>query len=174
MGVEAFLPYLKTAKEKNTHEEYIDKKIQELEFPENSFDAVIMIEVIEHMTREDGLEILRKAEKWARKKVIVSTPSGYFPMGKVDNNIFQRHLSGWTLGEFRKWGYHVYGVSGIKFFYQGENQVDSLLHCDSASTNIRFRPRVLFYGLNAFFQIFNYYRPGYSFGLLAVKYKKHE
>ncbi|MFZ5341531.1 MAG: class I SAM-dependent methyltransferase [Patescibacteria group bacterium] len=29
------------------------KSIQELDFPENSFDAVIMIEVLEHLNEKD-------------------------------------------------------------------------------------------------------------------------
>lgn len=79
VGVEPFKPYLEKSKKKKIHTKYINKRVEELDFPEDSFDAVIMIEVLEHLPKKVGYEILKKAEKWARKKVIVSTPNGYFP-----------------------------------------------------------------------------------------------
>ena len=79
IGVEAFQPYLDVSQRKGIHTEYINKNIGELEFEENSFDAVILMEVIEHMEENAGLEVLKKIEFWARKKVIISTPNGFFP-----------------------------------------------------------------------------------------------
>ena len=78
VGVEAFQPYLEESKKKQIHSEYVSKKIGNLDFEENSFDAVIMLEVIEHLEEQEGLEVLKKLEKWARKKVIISTPNGFF------------------------------------------------------------------------------------------------
>ena len=49
VGVEAFQPYLEESKKKQIHSEYVSKKIRDLDFEENSFDAVIMLEVIEHL-----------------------------------------------------------------------------------------------------------------------------
>lgn len=56
-----------------------------------------MIDVLEHLSKEEGLKILEKAEKWAKKKIIVTTPNGYFPMEEVDENILERHLYRWTV-----------------------------------------------------------------------------
>lgn len=95
VGVETFKPYLEKSKDKKIHTEYIEKKIEEIDFPEDSFDAVIMIEVLEHLSKKTGKDIIKKASKWTRKKVIISTPNGYFSMDAVDKNNFQRHLSGW-------------------------------------------------------------------------------
>ncbi len=49
-----------------------------MDFGENSFDAVIMLEVAEHLEEQKVFEVLRKLEKWAREKVIISTPNGFF------------------------------------------------------------------------------------------------
>ena len=68
VGVEAFLPYLEETQKREIHSEYLNKKIADLDFDENSFDAVIMLEVIEHMEESEGMEVLKKLEKWARKK----------------------------------------------------------------------------------------------------------
>ena len=59
VGVEPFGPYLDLAKARGTHDEFHQKLITELDFEPNSFDAVIMIDVIEHMTEEDGLVALK-------------------------------------------------------------------------------------------------------------------
>ncbi len=174
MGVEAFGPYLDESKKNKIHSEYSDKKIEKLDFPENSFDAVIMIEVLEHLPEKIGLEILQKSEKWAKNKVIVSTPNGYFPMDAVDGNIFQKHLSGWSNARLKTMGFKCYGVSGIKFFYLNKNSVHSLINeTDNIFSNIRFKPKKFFYIINSFAQIFSHYIPSISFGIFAVKYKKN-
>lgn len=174
VGVEAFGPYLEESKKKKIHSEYLDKKIEELDFPENSFDAVILIEVLEHLPEKTGYEILKKAEKWARKKIILSTPNGFFSMDAVDSNLYQKHLSGWNNKKLNELGFKCYGVSGIKFFYLSKNAVHSLINeKDNIFSNIRFGPKKVFYLINALVQIFSYFFPRRSFGLFAVKYKKN-
>ena len=172
VGVEAFQPYLEESRGKNIHTEYFEKRIEEVDFPRDSFDAVIIIEVLEHLTKEAGFEILEKAEKWAKKKIIISTPNGYFPMGAVDNNMFQRHLSGWSIDVLEKLGFKCYGVSGLKFLYLKENAVRSLNNeKDSTFSNIRFKPKKFFYAINGLLQTVSYYFPKKAFGLFAVKNK---
>jgi len=171
IGVEPFKPYLEESEKRKIHTKYLDKKIEELNFPKDSFDAVIMVEVLEHLPKNTGLKIIEKAEKWAKKKVIITTPNGFFPMGRVDNNIWQKHLSGWTPTEFRKLGFRCHGQAGIKFFYNRENETESII--DETKTdnyaNIRFKPKKLFYLINALFQILSFYIPKISFELFVVK-----
>jgi SAM-dependent methyltransferase len=172
IGVEAFQPYLEESKRKNIHTEYLKKRIEEVDFSRDSFDAVIMIEVLEHLTKETGLEILEKAEKWAKNKIIISTPNGYFPMDAVDSNVFQRHLSGWNIDALEKLGFKCYGVSGLKSLYLKENIVHSLNNeKDNTFSNIRFRPKKFFYVINGLLQVFSYYFPKKAFGLFAIKNK---
>lgn len=169
IGVEAFQPYLRESKAQGIHTEYLEKNIDQVDFPEKSFDAVILIEVIEHMEEDAGHKLLKKAEKWARKKVILTTPNGYFPMGIVDGNEFQRHLSGWGIRTLKREGYQCHGLAGLKFFYHAEGHVHSLHQENAIYSNLRFRPKKLFYSLNALCQALMYYFPRWSFGLLAVK-----
>lgn len=170
VGVELFTPYLKLSKSQKIHTKYLQKNILELDFPKNSFDAVILIEVLEHLSKQDGQKVLKLANKWAKNKVIISTPNLYFPMDQVDNNPHQKHLSGWSIPELKKLGFKVNGVSGLKFFYKSENSVNHMINTKNYQ-NIRFKPQPLFYFINAFFQIPNYYFPKFTFGLFAVKSK---
>ncbi|MFH2021703.1 MAG: class I SAM-dependent methyltransferase, partial [Patescibacteria group bacterium] len=54
VGVEPFAKYIKMSKKKLIHTRYINKKIENLDFKEKSFDAVLMIEVLEHVDKKTG------------------------------------------------------------------------------------------------------------------------
>ncbi|MGB9911209.1 MAG: class I SAM-dependent methyltransferase [Microgenomates group bacterium] len=173
VGVEIFKPYLEESKKRKIHTKYLNKKIEDVDFPEKSFDAVIMIEVLEHLPKKVGYEILKKAEKWARKKIIVTTPNGFFPMEEVDKNKYQRHLSGWGVEELKKLGFKCRGLGGAKFFYANENKVISLTkEKENIFSNMRFKPKKIMYGITGLTQIIFYFLPKYSFELFCVKIQK--
>ncbi len=164
IGVDAFEPYIEQSKKKKIHHEYVLGNITKIEFKPKSFDAVIMIESLEHLDKEQGRALLGKIEKWARKKVIVTTPNGYLP--GLDSNPLQSHRSGWTVDEMRARGYKVYGMAGWKFLrkkdaHENVTQEDYFLMC--------FKPKCLWYFISAFTQLITYYCPKFSFGILCIK-----
>jgi len=166
VGVEAFIPYLEESKKKRIHSEYLNKKIEELDFLENSFDAVIIIEALEHLSEEEGLNILAQAEKWAKKKVIVSSPNGFVPQKEIDGNLLQKHLSGWNYLTMKKLGFKSWGLAGLKVLRQ---EVDSNTMGDDLTASIRFRPRLMWFMVAALSQIVVYYFPLLAFELFSVK-----
>ena len=83
---------------------------------------------------------------------------------------FKSTLSGWTIKDLNKLGYSCKGLAGLKFFYYSQNAVHSLLDGD-VFANYRFRPKKLFYLINAACQIISFYFPMVSFGLFGVKKK---
>lgn len=69
-------------------------------------DHIVMLDVIEHMERQDGEAVLRLAQEKARQ-VVVFTPLGFvaqegdaWGMGGDD---WQRHRSGWLPEDFPGW-----------------------------------------------------------------------
>ena len=77
-----------------------------------SFDVVQCGEMIEHMTKEDGLRLLPVLEEVARKFVIITTPEGFtdqdpekFPDEPWRDNPYQKHLSGFSVEDFTERGY---------------------------------------------------------------------
>ena len=82
--------------------------------PKQSFDCVVALDLIEHVTKDDGLRLLEAIEAIARRKVVIFTPNGFLPQDAVGDNEFQRHLSGWEVDEMRGLGYRVLGMSGWK------------------------------------------------------------
>ena len=114
VGVEAFYPYLQESKKKNIHNQYIKADIRKVEFKPKSFDAVVALDVLEHLTAEEGLTLIKKMENWARKKIIVFTPNGYVWQDGYDNNLLQKHKSGWSVEELERLGFKVFGINGWK------------------------------------------------------------
>jgi hypothetical protein len=77
-------------------------------FPPKSVDAIYLLDVIEHLDKKESTELLKQAEKIARKQVVIFTPLGfieqYHPTGKdawgLDGVAWQEHKSGWMPEDF--------------------------------------------------------------------------
>lgn len=78
------------------------------------FDLVALYDIIEHVPKRRGFELLEKCEQLSRKYVLVQTPNGFLEQGPEFGNEFQRHLSGWFPHDFEGLGYKVYGSTGTK------------------------------------------------------------
>lgn len=168
IGVEPFKEYVLQSKKMGIHSKYINKKIEEVNFPQKSVDAVIMIEILEHLSKNDGFKTLGKVEKWARKKIIITTPNGFFKQ-KENKNPLQKHLSGWTAEEMKKMGYKVYGLSGLKALRKTPEGEQEYPNSGNLMTLIKYRPKVFWFLIAAFSQIFTYFAPSFAFELFCVK-----
>lgn len=87
-------------------------------FPENSVDTVILVDVIEHLEKEEGERLLTLTSKIARQQVIVFTPYGFMPQHHVDGKDawglgggdWQEHKSGWLPEDFEGEGWSFYAA----------------------------------------------------------------
>lgn len=157
IGVEVFEPYLKESSERKIHNDYVKADVRKLNFKPKSFDAVVMLELLEHLSKEEGHELLQKAEIWARKRIIVSTPSGYSQQGAIDSNPSLAHQSGWTYDELKGLGFDISGLSGWKRLRESDG-------------DMRFRPKLFWFAILALTQyITRYFPKKYAFGLFCVK-----
>lgn len=78
---------------------------------DKSIDTVFLLDVIEHIEKEEGRELLRQACRVARVQVVLFTPLGFMPHeghesendwgDGIENKSTQRHLSGWVPEEFQ-------------------------------------------------------------------------
>lgn len=166
LGVDAYERAIEESRKKKIHDRYLLADISNLRFSPKSFDAVLLIEVLEHLPKNEGEELLGRVEAWARKKVIITSPNGFFPQ-KSRKNPHQIHRSGWTPWEMRKKGYRAYGLAGLKFLRKThgfkENARNSLF------LSIRFQPKIFWFIIAALSQIFTYYLPEVAFEVLYVK-----
>lgn len=61
----------------------------------DQFDAVLIIDVIEHMTKTEGFDLIARIAGW----VIVSTPRDFFSNGP-GHPPTEEHISHWSLEDF--------------------------------------------------------------------------
>jgi hypothetical protein len=86
------------------------------QFEPGSFDVALACDLLEHLDREAGLQLLILMELVARQRVVILTPNGFVPQGETWSNPLQVHRSGWTVDDMRRLGYTVEGVNGLRIF----------------------------------------------------------
>lgn len=167
VGVDAHLASLKISEKKNIHSEYIHSELSTLKLNKR-FDAVVMIDVIEHLNKDEGIKVLKLIEKWSKKKIIITTPNGFVFQETVEKNPLQKHISGWSEVEMRKEGYQVRGLAGLKLF-RNVNYSEKNINNRKMYSSIKFKPKKLWFIIAGFSQLFTYYNPRYAFELFCVK-----
>jgi len=156
VGVDLFEPDLEESKKNGIHNQYIIADINRVEFKPKSFDAILCFEVLEHLTKEEGFYLLSKMEKWAKKKIIITTPNGYIYQNNFDDNPLQEHKSGWRVGDLKKIGFEVYGMQGWKNLRQYMG-------------TIKYKPLLLWTLISILTQNITYRHPKFAFQLFAIK-----
>lgn len=77
-------------------------------------DAIYMLDVIEHMDKQTGQQVIQLALMAQPKQVVVFTPNGFLeqdgpdPWG-LDGEYWQKHRSGWVPEDFEGWTTHSFG-----------------------------------------------------------------
>lgn len=75
-------------------------------------DAIYLLDVLEHMHKNEGIEVIELAKKKARKQIVIFTPKGFVQQTKdawnMGGEYWQTHRSGWLPGEFPGWDISFY------------------------------------------------------------------
>jgi SAM-dependent methyltransferase len=164
-GIDLYKPYLEKAKKSGFYTRVLSADVREIKQEKQSFDAVISSQVVEHLEKEEALELMKSMEKIAKKTVIVATTNGFFPFDPLegrDGNPLQVHKSGWDIMEMRKKGYRVYG-QGLGIVYKP----NGLAHKIENSFL-----RTLLFGFSYLLSPLTYYFPQISAYIIAVKDNK--
>lgn len=78
-------------------------------FPNHSIDSIFLIDVIEHIEKDEGWNLLKECERVARKQIVIFSPLGFvsqeYQSGDVDGwgldgTDWQVHKSGWVPEDF--------------------------------------------------------------------------
>lgn len=156
VGVELFEPYLQESRKKGIHNEYIKADIRKVEFEPGSFDAVLCREVLEHLTKEEGRELIQKMVRWARKKMIITILNGHLRQDAYNSNPLQEHKSSWSVEELRRLGLKVKGIGGWK----GLGGCRATLKC---------KPTLFWKAISDLTERIIYWYPRLAFQLFATK-----
>lgn len=158
VGMDIYKPTIVESKKKKIHSKYIIGNVLDADkkFKPSSFDSVVALDLIEHLTKKDGLSLIKQMEKIAKKNIIILTPNGFTDQDAYDKNPYQVHKSGWTTEEFQKLGFTVRGLRGLKF-----------IRGDYAS--LKYQPWVVWGIIATISEYILYFSSDYSYHLLAVK-----
>lgn len=112
-GVDVFEPYINYSRNHGCidelHEIDLEKR-KNLPFNDKSFDIVMCIETLEHLSKRAGSNLIAEMERIAKEKVIITTPCDWGEHEEHDNNKFQKHKSLWKPETFEEIGYVVKGL----------------------------------------------------------------
>jgi hypothetical protein len=134
--------------DKNTiHTEYLKADIMKLEYGEKSFDAVLILDVLQYLDKGEGQAIISRAQIWAKKRLIVTVPNNYRYADEVK--------SVWRVRDLTKLRLKVYGLAGLR-----------VLHGRWGS--IKYIPRVFWKAVSFASQPIIYRLPQLAFLLGAV------
>lgn len=82
-----------------------------------SYDLVLMIDVLEHFSPTAAVEALEKALTYSNT-VLISTPIDY-PQGVVNGNEHERHISEWTAAKLERAGFTFRDMGSDRFSVMG-------------------------------------------------------
>jgi len=106
--------------------------VTKIDFPDKSFDVILILDLVEHLNYEDAVKLIEKAEKWAKKKVIVFTPIGFLEQNLKKGldpwgypNPAQQHLCGFDKEFFIQRGYNITEYPGDK----AHNKAYTSMYC---------------------------------------------
>ena len=158
LGVDNFIPYVECSKNSRIHSDYWLSNVFDAcrKIKDKSFDCVLALDLIEHLSKTDGLKLIKEAERIAKKRVIIFTPNGFLKQEIFDDNAGQVHLSGYSVKEMRDMGYSIFGISGLKFLRKERGA-------------IKFWPAVVWRNVASFTQLIAYYFPEIAFQILCIK-----
>ena len=127
-GIDAFLPNVMRLREQNVYREVLHALCPPLPFGDQTFNTVLLIEVIEHLEKNAAFHLISEAQRVAQHRVVLSTPN--FPSFRPGHetltgfNPLEAHVSYWERRTLKKFGFKLYGA-GLK---QGHRQWRRILY----------------------------------------------
>ena len=100
-GIEAFEPYLTPVHKFIYNNIYIGNAIDILPELKEQYDLILMIDVFEHFTYDQGLKVLDQCKNLGRN-ILISVPSEMSPQEAVYGNQFEIHKYPWKRKDFKK------------------------------------------------------------------------
>ncbi|KKN41999.1 hypothetical protein LCGC14_0717590 [marine sediment metagenome] len=96
----------------------IDLEISDLPYVEGEFDVVMMLDFIEHLPKDRGLELIEQAKRICKRELILFTPLLWTTNQEnyvQDGNPFAIHKSLWGHIDFKKWNSYTLPCLGVYY-----------------------------------------------------------
>ena len=113
VGCDGYEPNVDMCRNNGCYREVLQIVVPPLPFESESFDTVLLIELVEHLPENKALALIQEAKRVARDRVILSTPN-YLDLREETSTITGRnpldaHLSYIDRGQLRDLGFQLYG-----------------------------------------------------------------
>jgi hypothetical protein len=121
INVEVHQPYFEVLR-KITFLSHAENLMQSLESwvltaPDDSVDIIVMIDVLEHLRKEEARRLWMKMARVARDRIVVWLPFGDCPQDALDGNPYQRHQSTWVPSDFEHKSFQVEVYPGFHLHF---------------------------------------------------------
>ena len=100
-GIEAYEPYITPVHKLIYDNVFIGNALEILPGLKDKYDLILLIDVFEHFTFEDGSELLEYCRKAARN-ILISVPVSMSQQESVFGNQFEEHKYAWQKKDFCK------------------------------------------------------------------------
>lgn len=133
VGCDAHFPNARMALATGCYHSAVQLIVPPLPFTDNSFDSVLLIEVVEHLEQGKVIALINEAKRVARRRVIISTPN--YPALRPPHstitgwNVFEAHLSYVSRKDLRGEGFKLAGSgwrSGARWWREGLRRLSLL------------------------------------------------
>jgi hypothetical protein len=99
-GVEVFAEYLTPVHDYIYDHIYLGDALEIVPTIQERYDLILLVDIIEHFSLEDGLRLIKFTRKCGRN-VLISTPKLMATQSDVFGNPYETHRSQWKKSDFR-------------------------------------------------------------------------
>jgi hypothetical protein len=149
---------LRESKRRHIHNECVIADVRSVQFKQRSFDAVIALNNLSELTREERYDLVARMAYWSKKRIAVCISNAESqPVWHSGNCGDQRQcVLGWSVEELNNMGFKVFGINGWKQLSQWDG-------------SIKYKPTVVWQVISNVSQKITRYYPELASILLAVK-----
>lgn len=101
-GIESFAPY-NNPLHNYAYDTIYYEPVQECIDRLGMYDVILLIDVLEHFTKEEGEKLIEKLMEHTQKALLISTPIDPAPQADYKGNTAEAHLSRWTPVDFARY-----------------------------------------------------------------------
>jgi len=159
VGLDIFEPNVRASNGRGIYQSVICADVRALPIKDKQFDLVALVEVLEHLDKEDGQKALSELERVSREAILLTTPIRKCLHHDYYGNPYEEHRYVWSLEELKASGFVVRG-KGIRGLTVGDRWW--------SSPPIFFRP--LQYIIYMIGTSFSYFFPAIAPSAIAWKY----
>ena len=102
-AVEVFPEYISPVHKYIYNKVYIGNAAKVIKKIKTSYDLIVLIDVIEHMEKKDGIKLIRELKKKS-EFILITTPKKHIEQTDLFSNKYEIHRSLWKRNELRKFG----------------------------------------------------------------------